>query len=122
VRLDPTLWKYAYDNRVAIVSPTHLFSVVQIISQLWKQDDQNRHVLLIAEEGGKLYDKLCTFATHFEKISAALTQAQRSYDDARKVLATGQGNAIAKAQKMRELGAKATKAFPTAIADTAIEP
>jgi DNA recombination protein RmuC len=121
VRLDPTLWKYAYDNRVAIVSPTHLFSVVQIISQLWKQDDQNRHVLLIAEEGGKLYDKLCTFATHFEKIAAGLAQAQRSYDDARKVLATGQGNAISKAQKMRELGAKATKAFPTAIADTAIE-
>jgi DNA recombination protein RmuC len=119
IRLDPTLWRYAYENRVAIVSPTHLFSVVQIISQLWKQDDQNRHVIRIAEEGGKLYDKLCTFCVSFEKISTALTQARRSYDDAYKTLATGHGNAISKAMKMREMGAKATKTFPTAIAEDA---
>lgn len=112
MQLDNTLWKYAYEKKVAIVSPTHLFSVVQIISQLWTQDAQNKNVMKIAEEGGKLYDKLSKFCEHFKKISENLEKAKTSYDDAYKALTSGRGNVISKAENMKKLGAKATKTLP----------
>jgi DNA recombination protein RmuC len=112
MRLDNTLWKDAYNMNVAIVSPTHLFSVVQIISQLWTQDAQNKNVMKIADEGGKLYDKLTSFCTQFKKIEENLTRAKASYDDAYKTLAEGRGNVISKAENMKRLGAKAAKILP----------
>jgi DNA recombination protein RmuC len=112
MRLDNTLWKDAYNMNVAIVSPTHLFSVVQIISQLWTQDAQNKNVMKIADEGGKLYDKLTSFCSQFKKIEENLTRAKASYDDAYKTLAEGRGNVISKAENMKRLGAKASKILP----------
>lgn len=119
LRLDPTLWSYAYSRKVAIVTPVHLFSTLQIVSQLWTRDDQNRHVAKIAEAGGKLYDKLATFCKTFEKIDNSLTAARTAYDEALSQLCTGKGNAIKQASAMKELGAKATKAMPKKFEDLA---
>ena len=112
VKEDPALWKYAYEKHVAIVSPTHLFSVVQLIGQLWTQDAQNRNVLAIAEEGGKLYDKFVLFCDTFTKLEKNLKDADRTYGDAMKHLVAGKGNLVGRAEKLRALGAKVKKRLP----------
>lgn len=117
LRLDPSLWNYAYSRKVAIVTPTHLFSTLQIVTQLWTRDDQNRHVAKIAEAGGKLYDKLAIFCRSFEKIDGALSAARTAYDDALRQLATGKGNALRQAEAMKELGAKVQKSIPQKFID-----
>lgn len=121
LRLDPELWKYAFDRQVAIVSPTHLFSVMQIIVQLWQQEKQNRNTLEIAKVGGRLYDKLVRFCDEFAKVEKALNQAVSASEAARKVLATGNGNIVRSAEQLRELGAKASKTLPAEIVDSASE-
>lgn len=42
---DASLWEYAYKRQVVMVSPTHLISVVKLISQLWARDrlSKKRH-------------------------------------------------------------------------------
>jgi len=112
---DPQLWKYAYDLHVAIVSPTHLFSVMQIISQLWNQDSRNRNALKIAESGGKIYDKLTGFCEEFVKIRKALDIAATSYENALKRLSTGRGNVIGMAENIRILGVRVKKSLPEEI-------
>lgn len=119
VQLDINLWKYAYERGVIIVSPTHLFSVMSIISQLWRQDKQNRNAMLIAERGGKLYDKLVLFMDSFEKVGKSIDDAMTSYNKSFNQLRTGKGNVLRQAEDMKALGAKASKSLPERLSDSA---
>ena len=119
VQLDINLWKYAYERGVIIVSPTHLFSVMSIVSQLWRQDKQNRNAMLIAERGGKLYDKLVLFMESFEKVGKSIDDAMTSYNKSFNQLRTGKGNVLRQAEDMKALGAKASKSLPERLSDSA---
>lgn len=112
VQADPALWQYAFTKGVAIVSPTHLFSVMQLISQLWLQDKQNRHTLEIAKKGGLLYDKVMLFMQAFEDVGAHLDKAGKSFNTAMDRLATGRGNVARLSRDLRELGVKASRTMP----------
>ena len=119
VQLDINLWKYAYERGVIIVSPTHLFSVMSIVSQLWRQDKQNKNAMLIAERGGKLYDKLVLFMDSFEKVGKSIDDAMTSYNKSFNQLRTGKGNVLRQAEDMKALGAKASKSLPERLSDSA---
>ena len=68
VKSDTLLWKYAYDKKVLLVSPTNLFSVLRIIADLWKVEQQNRNALDIADKAGSLYDKFTLFIENLELV------------------------------------------------------
>lgn len=116
VQEDTDLWQYAYSRHVALVSPTHLFSAMRIVSQLWVQDKQNRNTLEIARKGGALYDKVMLYMESMLELGNALDKARSSYDTALTRLATGRGNVARLSSDLQKLGAKATKAMPSAIA------
>lgn len=109
---DDSLWEYAYKRQVVMVSPTHLISVVKLISQLWARDRQSKNAIAIADEAGKMYDKLVRFIADMETVGKALDNAQKAHGDALKKLSEGKGNLVGRAQKVKELGAKATKLLP----------
>ncbi|MGM9804711.1 MAG: DNA recombination protein RmuC [Muribaculaceae bacterium] len=109
---DNNLWQKAYNKQVLIVSPTHLVSVVKMMSQLWNNDKQNRNAITIAQETGKLLDKLANFVDDLNKVGKAIDNAQNSFTDAMKKLKTGKGNILGRAEKIKELGAKAAKQLP----------
>lgn len=109
---DDMLWEYAYKRQVVMVSPTHLISVVKLISQLWARDRQSKNAIAIADEAGKMYDKLVGFIADMETVGKALDNAQKAHGDALKKLSEGKGNLVGRAQKVKELGAKATKLLP----------
>lgn len=109
MRLDPALWQDAFDNKVLIVSPTHLVSVLKLIEQLWSRDRYAKNAIKIAEEAGKMYDKFADFTNDMEKIEKALFSTQKAYNDAMNKLTVGKGNLVSRAQKMQSLGVKASK-------------
>lgn len=117
IQADAQLWQYAYDRHVAIVSPTHLFSVMKIISQLWVQDKQNRNTLEIARRGGKLYEKVVGFVAALQDVGAALKKASDNYELAYSRLYTGKGNIVKMSQDLKELGAKTAKTLPQELID-----
>ena len=110
---DSDLWAYAFQRQVVIVSPTHLFSVVRLIDQLWSRDRQTKNALDIAEEAGKMIDKFSDFVKDLKNIDKALQSAQKAYDDASKKLSEGRGNLMGRIQKISDMGAKATKQLPS---------
>lgn len=89
VSLDADLLRFAASLKVAIVTPVHLYSVVQLAAQLWRQDAQDRNTLEIAQAGGRLYDKLAIFLETFDKVGETLRRSQEQYDQARKQISTG---------------------------------
>lgn len=117
IQADGNLWQYAYERNVAIVSPTHLFSVMKIVSQLWVQDKQNRNTLEIARRGGKLYEKVVGYVSALQDVGAALKKATDCYDTAYSRLYQGRGNVVKLAQDLKELGAKTTKSLPQTLLD-----
>ncbi|MDE6486091.1 MAG: DNA recombination protein RmuC [Muribaculaceae bacterium] len=113
MQLDGALWQYAFDSRVLIVSPTHLMAVVKLVEQLWRNDRQSRNAMDIATEAGRMLDKLSGFLTDMEKIDTSLNAARRAWDGAYNKLATGTGNLIGRAERLRAMGAKASKDLPS---------
>lgn len=115
---DASLWQYAFDSRVLVVSPTHLMAVVKLVEQLWRNDRQNRNAVDIATEAGRMLDKLSGFLADLEKIDAGINSARRAWDAAHNKLTSGNGNLIGRAERLRDLGAKATKDLPAAYRST----
>lgn len=109
---DTTLWEKAYQQHVVIISPTHLISVLKLMYQLWTRDKQTKNALLIAEETGKLYDKLCGFVADLEAVGNSLAKAQDKYNEAYGKLSTGRGNLLKKADDIKALGIKTAKQLP----------
>ncbi len=113
MQYDHRIWQEAYSNRVLIISPTHLISVLKLIEQIWRHDRQTRNAIEIATESGKMYDKLVGFIEDLQQIEKSLNGAKNSYDNAIKKLSTGNGNLIGKAEKLKNMGAKASKSLPS---------
>jgi len=109
VKCDVHLWKYAYDKKILLVSPTNLFAVLKIISDLWKVELQNKHAIEIADKAGALYDKFVLFLDNMELVGKKLDDASESYQAAFKQLSTGRGNLIGKIEELKRMGANASK-------------
>jgi DNA recombination protein RmuC len=112
VKTDLQLWKYAYDKKILLVSPTNLFSVLKIIADLWKVEQQNKNAIEIAEKAGALYDKFHGFMENMELVGKRISDAHDTYNDALKQLSTGRGNMLSRMEELRKMGAKANKQLP----------
>ncbi len=121
VQADPQLWKFAYDKRVLLISPTNLIAVLKIIHELWKVESYNQNAKEIAERGGKLYDKFVLFVESLQDIGKELDQAQGKYQVAVKQLYEGNGNLIGQVEKLKELGVNAKKVIP-ALGSESVHP
>ncbi len=117
VQEDQELFGYAWDNKVVIVSPSTLLATLRTIASIWQQDNQTRNAIEIARQGGALYDKFVNFLTDLDAIGRNLETLKKSYDGAINKLSTGKGNLIRSTEKLRELGAKASKQLPQQYAD-----
>lgn len=117
VRHDPELWKYAYEKKVVIVSPTHVFSVMQIISQLWRQESQNRNAAEIARLGGLLYDRMVRYNEAMEKIRSKINDTGRAFDEAYNQFAGSSQSLTRTAERLRGLGARTAKRLPPETVD-----
>lgn len=115
MQLDNNLWQEAYDVRVLLVSPTQLISALRLVAQLWSHDRQTRNAIEIANAGGRMYDKFVGFIDDMHKIEKSINQTHDIYKNAMTKLCDGKGNLVSHAEKMRTLGAKATKTLPDAI-------
>ena len=91
------------------MSPTHLVSALKLIEQLWSRDKVTKNAIKIAEDAGKMYDKLADFVKDMEKIDSAIAAAHKAHDEAMKKLSNGKGNLIKRANDLKALGIKATK-------------
>jgi DNA recombination protein RmuC len=117
VQQDAELFNFAWDRKIVIVSPSTLLATLRTIASIWKQERQNRNVLEIARLSGSMYDKFVGFINDMEMIGKNIRQTQDAYDKAINKLSTGSGNLSSTSEKIRKLGAKATKQIDTKFLD-----
>lgn len=108
---DGKLWEYAYGRRVLVVSPTHLMSVLQLMCQLWRQDKQNKNAQRIAEETGKLYDKVVGLAEELEGIDKSFNNLAGRFHNVWTKLRNGSGNVLKRFEDIKQMGVKSDKSL-----------
>ena len=118
LRADANLWQNAYDRKIIIVSPTTLMATLTTVANIWRQEQGIKNAEKIAEEAGKLYDKLYGFVEDFEKVGKQMETLRGTYASADNKLRTGTGNVLKRAEAMKKLGAKATKRLGGKDVDT----
>lgn len=109
VKEDIDIFNFAWNKNIVIVSPSTLLATLRTVASLWKQEKQNKNVLKIAEESGKLYDKFVGFIDDLTKIEKSLERTAKDFSEAQKKLHSGKGNIVSRIEKIKMLGAKATK-------------
>lgn len=109
VQQDPELFNDAYARNIVVVSPTTLIATLRTIASIWKQEYQNKNAIEIARQSGALYDKFVAFTEDLKNIGKHLDGTQKAYLEAEKKLLTGKDNLIRKTEKIKQLGAKASK-------------
>lgn len=109
MQADSGLWERACAKCVLIVSPTLIISALRLIEQLWNRDRQTRNAIEIADAAGKMYDKFAGFVDDMARIDKNIEATRTAMAEAMKKLSTGTGNLVSRAEKLRELGAKASK-------------
>ena len=124
VQSDPQLFTDALERNIVIVTTSSLLATLRTVSHLWRQEKQARSVLEIARQSGLLYDKFVAFVEDLKTIGGRLDSARVAYDDAMRKLANAArpgDTLIGKAEKIRELGARATKSLPQDLVEEARE-
>ncbi|GIL16710.1 MAG: DNA recombination protein RmuC [Oligoflexia bacterium] len=108
-RLKPDLLQYAWERRIALVSPTSLLTTLRTVAAIWRQERQERNALEIAKRGGALYDKFALLVEDLEGLGKKIEDTQKSYQGVMNKFSTGSGNLIRQVEMLKELGAKTEK-------------
>lgn len=120
---DRELFVEALDKNIVFVTNSTLLATLRTVASVWKQENQKRNVLRIAEESGKLYDKFVGFVDDMKDIGLNLERSQQKYILAMNKLSEGNGNLIKKAELLKKLGAKTSKSLDqNLLKDTLPEP
>ena len=106
------LYQYAFDKHIVIVTPSTLLATLKTVETMWRNDKQNRYAIDIAVEAGKMYDKFTNFVQDMEKMGRQLDTVKGSFTESMRKMSTGSGNLIRRAEKLKQLGAKASKSLP----------
>ena len=114
------LYLEALDKNVVLVSTSTLLATLSTVSSMWRQENQKKNVLEIANQAGRLYDQFVNLTDDLIKVGNQLKTVQGSYDTSMKKL-TGKGNLIKKVEKIKELGAKTSKIMNKNLLDRATE-
>lgn len=115
VQEDNHLFTDALERNIVIVTNSTLLATMRTVSYIWKQEKQKRSVVEIARQSGLLYDKFCAFVEDLQAIGQKLDSAQGAYEKAMRKLVSSkkQGDTlIGRAEKIKSLGAKASKSLP----------
>jgi DNA recombination protein RmuC len=112
IQHDGDLFGEAFDKNIVLVAPSTLLATLRTIQNIWRYEQQNHNAQKIATTAGRLYDKFVAFVLDVEEIGERIESTQKAYDKAHNKLVSGRGNLINRAEGMRELGVKVSKALP----------
>lgn len=115
---EPQLLEAAMSKKISLVSPSQMMNVLMMVNQMWRKDNQDRNAFEIAKLGGLLYDSIESFTKEMQNIETSLAKASKSYEAAYSKLVGGQRSVIARAERLKILGAKTAKSISLEVIAT----
>lgn len=120
IKEDPGIINFALDKNIVLITGSTLLATLRTVSYVWKQEDRKRNVLEIARQSGALYDKFVEFINDLISVGKKIDDAKDSHHSAMNKLFESKKKGdtlIGRIEKIKELGAKATKDMPEEVVD-----
>lgn len=105
----PELVELALKKNIVLVSPINLLANLKTVATLWRIEKQSKGAEELARKAGAMHDKFAGLIDDFEKLGASLEKSKQIHEDIQRKLHTGKGNLIARAQELKDSGAKTSK-------------
>lgn len=112
LKADESLFQKAIEQNVLVATPTTLLTSLNIVRQLWRFEDQNKHTAELARKAEGVFKKLKTFLTSFEGVKKGLERAQDSYAKAESQLVSGPGNLVKQVNEFKKLAPAIKEQLP----------
>jgi len=106
---DTSLFNFAWERKIVLVSPSTLLATLRTIASVWKTENQTKNAVEIAKKAGELYDKFVAFTLDVQDIGKHIQKAEEAHSLALNKLSSGRGNLIIRAQNLRKMGINTTK-------------
>lgn len=121
IEADQGIFESAFEQRVAVVTPSTLYATLKLIEHLWRYERQSENVAKLIDRAGKLHDKMVSFVESFEEIGGRLDQAQKAYETSLSRMKTGPGNVISQTDTLGKLAGKTKKELPAHLLQSALD-
>jgi len=99
---DTTLIEDGIDKRVLIATPVTLIALLRSVAMSWQQQSASENARKIWETGNELFERLKTFAKHFDRVRDGLTKASEAYNQA---LGSFESRVLPSANRLKDLTA-----------------
>ncbi|WFE68483.1 DNA recombination protein RmuC [Thiomicrospira sp. R3] len=119
IKADPSLLDEAMKLNLLIATPSTLLSSVQIVRQLWRFAEQNKHSAELARRAELFYNKLNSFLASLQGVGNQLDKAKDSFEKAYSQLYSGRANLIKQASEFKDLGVMVKKELPEELVERA---
>lgn len=119
IKADETLFQMAIEQQILVATPTTLLTSLNIVRQLWRFEDQNKHAAKLADQAAGIYNQLRLFMESMENLGAQLDKSRKTYDLAMNQFVSGRGNLVKKVEDFQKLGVSVKKELPQKILDKA---
>jgi DNA recombination protein RmuC len=119
LKADETLFQMAIENNVLVATPTTLLTSLNIVRQLWRYEDQNKHTAALAAKAESVFKKLNGFLASFEDVRKGLEKASAAYGKAENQLISGKGNLVKQVGEFKNLAPAIKAELPGYFAEKA---
>jgi len=110
---DQSLFQYAWDKKIVIVSPTTLLATLKTVESIWRRERVHQNYDQLAKSAGQLYDKFVVLYDEILTIESQFSKVEQSFSTVKNRLREGTGNLVSRVDKLRLLGAQTSKELPT---------
>lgn len=116
---DESIFQKALEKNILVATPTTLLTSLNIIRQLWRFEDQNKHTAALANKADDVFQKLRNFLNSFQDIKKHLDKANDSYQKSENQLVSGRGNLIKQVNDFKALAPSIQGEFPASLLEKA---
>ncbi|WP_091385419.1 DNA recombination protein RmuC [Microbulbifer marinus] len=119
LKANESLFQTAIESNVLVATPTTLLTSLNIVRQLWRFEDQNKHTAALANKAESVFKKLNGFLGSFESIKKSLDKASEAYTKAEGQLISGRGNLVKQVGEFKNLAPAIKAELPGYFTDKA---